>query len=193
MRVQDYYSLFVEDVYEIIEKKVKTHIINEIIKCHILNEFDFQCKFVSLLKDEIDTFKDARWNIYNTFYLKASKKIPDILIFLNYTPIIFIEVKYYGFNNPNKEKIYRDLTKLHNYFFRYSLSLKRGYTYNIFSYSKKKSDEFERSLINKINQKDIKVVNLNLKELKEFDKIKAKVLNTIARMRSNLRERTDKT
>ena len=184
-------SLFVEDVYEIIEKKVKTYIIDEIIKCHILNEFDFQCKFVSFLKNEIDTFRDARWNIYNTFYLKASKKIPDILIFLNYKPVIFIEVKYYGLNNPNKEKIYRDLTKLHNYFSRYSLSLKRGYTYNIFSYTKKKNEEFERTLINKINHKDIKVINLNLKELKKFDNIKTKVLDTIARMRLNLKERAE--
>jgi len=184
-------SLLIEDVYEIIEKKAKTFIFNEIIKCHILNEFDFQCKFVGFLRNEIDTFKDARWNIYNTFYLKASNKIPDILIFLNYKPVIFIEVKYYGFNIPNKQKIYKDLTKLHNYFSMYSLSLKKGYTYNVFSYSKKKNDEFERILINKIKQKDIKVVNLNLKEFKEFNSIKSKVLDTIDRMRLNLIERSN--
>ncbi len=182
-------SLYVEDFYEIIERKAKSFIINEIINCNILNEFDLQCRFIGFLRNEIDAFRDSRWNIYNTFYLKASNKIPDILIFLNYKPVIFIEVKYYGFNNPNREKIYNDLTKLHNYFSRYSLSIKRGYTYNIFSYSKQKCEEFERILRNKINNKDIRAINLNLREREDFYEIKSKVLDTIAKLKSNLKER----
>lgn len=182
-------SLFIEDVFDIIEKRAGKFLINEIAKCNILNEFDFQCKFTSFLINEINEYKDARWRVYNTFYLKASHKIPDILIFLNYTPIIFIEVKYYGFKNPNRERIFRDLIKLHNYFSKYSLSIKRGYTYNVFSYSKEKNKELERSLRNEIHYRDINVINLNLKELKDFNKIKSDVLNTVKNLKLNLKER----
>ncbi len=183
-------SLFIEDVYEIIEKRAKLFITREIINFNILNEFDFQCKFVTFLKSKINAYKDTRWKIYNTFYLKASQKIPDILIFLNYKPTIFIEVKYYGFKPPDRAKIFRDLAKLHYYFSSYSLSLKKGYTYNVFSYSKQKCEEFERLLRNRITQKDIKVINLNLKELKDFNNIKSRVVDTIAKLKSNLKVRT---
>lgn len=182
-------SLFIEDVYEIIEKRIKNFLIKEITNCNILNEFDFQCKFVGFIRKQIDNYKDNRWKIYNTFYLKATKEIPDVLIFLNYKPVIFIEVKYYGFSNPRRIKIFKDLSKLHNYFAIYSLSLKRGYTYNVFSYSRRKYEEFERSIRNKIKQTEIKSINLNLKEIEDFYDIKSKVLDTIDKMKLNLKER----
>lgn len=182
-------SLFIEDIFNLLEKKVKSYIIEEITNCKILNEFDLQCRFVSYLRENVEKFRDDRWSIFNTFYLKAAKKIPDVLIFLNYKPVIFIEIKYYGFNHPNRDKILRDLDKLHEYFNIYSLTIKRGYSFNIFTYSKEKFDEFNKTLNNRIQLKYIKVLNINLREVDNYHQVRNKVLERITRLTSNLKER----
>lgn len=182
-------SLSIQDMFNLLEKKTKDYLLGEIMNYKILNEFDLQCRFVTFLKEYIETFRDKRWHIFNTYYLKAAKKIPDILIFLDYKPVIFIEIKYFGFNNPKKDKILRDIEKLHDYFNIYSLTIRRGYSLNVFTYTEENFKKFNQLLNNNISLNDIKFININLRDIENFDQIKSIVLDRITRMASNLKER----
>lgn len=164
-------SLKEEDVYELIENRVRNYIFHQIRQTHIFNEIDFQFKIVYFLESKIDSYSDLNWNIFNCYYLKKPKMYPDIMIFHFNRPIICIELKFFRFKPPNYKLIIEDLNKLHIYFKNYP-TLKKGYSFNVFNQLSKKYNKFERILRNKIKDDRISIINMNLREIESYKKIR---------------------
>ena len=137
-----------------------------------MSELDLQYNILLYLEEKIKKSNDKRWRIHNCYYLKISKKYPDIIIFQNENPIMCVEIKYYGFNNPKENKIFKDLNKLKIYFNDYP-TLKFGFSFNIFSQKEEQFFNFRRTCKNKIKDSRIKIINLNLENFfRDFDYIK---------------------
>jgi len=165
------FGLKKEDFYKFIEKDIKSYIFDHISKTHVLNEIDLQFKIIYFLELKIDKSNDANWTIFNCYYLKKPKMYPDILIFHSFKPNMCIELKFFGFYPPKKKLVYNDLIKLQKYFDDYP-SLLRGYSINVFNLIIKNFSRFDRRTRNKIKDDRINIINLNLREINKYEKIK---------------------
>lgn len=164
-------SLKEEDVYELIENRVSNYIFHQIMQTHIINEIDFQFKIIYFLESKIDLYSDLNWNIFNCYYLKKPKMYPDIIIFHDKRPVICIELKFFRFKPPGNKVVIEDLNKLHIYFNDYP-SLKKGYSINVFNLLSDNFNKFERIMRNKIKDDRISILNINLREIVGYKKIR---------------------
>lgn len=178
-------SLTDRDIFNIIEEKISNAIINSIKKNQILSELDFQFKILDFINYEILKNNDLRWKIHNCYYISEFRKFPDLVLFLDNLPVIFIEIKCFLFKNPNVEEINDDIKKL-DLILKNFANIKKCYTINVYSCSEKKDKDFQKSIL-QIDEDKIEIINWNLELLlKDFDNYKKKYNQYLSTLRKNL-------
>jgi len=166
-------NINIDDI-EVLLFDLITYIQNEIDLGFILSEIDFHFKIFSYFENKFLQFNDNSWKIHNCFYLDKKKQYPDMVFFHQQTPLIVFELKYFGFNAPNKYGILKDISKIKGYFKTYSCSLVMGYSINCFDMDKEKFKDFQLELLNEINDRRLKCININLHDIHNYSVSKKK-------------------
>lgn len=169
-------SLNEKDIINFIQKNVNSFLVSLIRRYRIIKEADLQYQLYFFLERFIEKYNDKRWTLYNVYYLKKTKQYPDLFLMLDRIPIIFIELKYYGFFPPNISNIKTDLRKIIRYVVDYP-KVKYTLSINLFSLENNQTEQLNISMRDSTTDERVKFLNINLiQELQDFDKIKSKYI-----------------